>query len=313
MFLSIIIPVYNEEDNIIPLIQNIRESLVDIKHEIIFVDDGSNDNTAANIVNASKNNHNITLVKLRRNFGQTPALAAGIDFANGDYIVTIDGDLQNDPADIPKMLNYLIENNYDIVTGVRKKRKDGCCRVFLSKMANKLIRFLTNVKITDYGCTLKVFKTSLARRLELYGELHRFIPVLAQIYGAKIGEIEVNHLPRIHGQSKYGVDRTLRVSSDLLLMYYFQKYQQKPMHLFGNLGIILFLAGGLIETYLLILKMFGTPIAGRPLFYLGILLILAAFQFITTGFLAELMSRTWYSAQNKKIYEVEEVTNINTR
>ncbi|MFN7038055.1 MAG: glycosyltransferase family 2 protein [Alphaproteobacteria bacterium] len=304
--LSIIVPVYNEKENIAPLINNIRTALNKINYEIIFVDDGSNDNTKEEIISLLEDN--IILVEFNRNYGQTSALAAGIEIAQGDYIATIDGDLQNDPDDIPIMLNKLKSENSDIVVGRRLKRQD---KLFLrkipSKIANFLIRKLTKVNIRDYGCTLKIFKSTLAKRLDLYGELHRFIPILAHMQGAKITEIDVKHHARIFGQSKYGLSRTLKVVSDLLLMYFFQKYKQKPMHLFGNLGICMFIAGFLIETYLLLLKIFGYAIGGRPLFYVGILLIITSVQLITTGFLAEQIMRTYYGSQQRKPYLINKI------
>jgi dolichol-phosphate mannosyltransferase len=303
MYLSLVIPVYNEAENIAPLIKNIATALVDIEHEIIFVDDGSTDNTISEVKNIT--NQNITLIAFSRNFGQTSALAAGIEAAKGEYIVTLDGDLQNDPSDIKAMLKMQEQNNYDIVAGIRAKRQDGLIfRNIPSKIANWLIRKLSKVRITDYGCTLKLFKASLAKKLDLYGELHRFIPILANMHGAKIGEMLVKHHPRIYGESKYGLSRTLKVVSDLLLMYFFQKYRQKPMHLFGNLGISMFIIGTMIEAYLLFMKILGQQIGTRPLFYVGILLIITAVQLITTGFIAELIMRTYYATPGKKPYSI---------
>jgi dolichol-phosphate mannosyltransferase len=198
--------------------------------------------------------------------------------------------------------------DYDVVTGRRMKRQDGMIfRKIPSKIANLLIRKFTKVEIKDYGCTLKLFKSSLAKKLDLYGELHRFIPILADIKGAKIIEVDVKHHARKFGHSKYGIGRTFKVISDLLLMFFFQKYSQKPMHLFGNIGVSMFLIGGLIETYLLMLKIQGESIGTRPLFYIGILLIITSVQLITTGFIAELLMRTYYTAQNKKPYIVASI------
>lgn len=301
MYLSIVIPIYNEKDNIIPLMGALHSSLKGLKYEIVLVDDGSTDGTVEAMLALS--DPHIHLLLFSRNFGQTSALAAGIEVAQGRYIATLDGDMQNDPADIPLMLNKLIEGNYDMMAGKRMKRQDGLfLRKIPSYLANQLIRWLTRVPISDYGCTLKLFKADFAKKLELYGELHRFIPVLGTIQGAKIGEIEVRHHARHYGVSKYGIGRTGKVVSDLLLMLFFQKYQQKPMHLFGSIGLMMFLAGSMIETYLLILKMMGEDIGGRPLFYIGILLIITSVQLITTGFVAELIMRTYYGSQQKKPY-----------
>lgn len=303
MLLSVIIPVMNEEDNIKPMLEAVGSALKDIEHEIIFVDDGSTDKTVQKIKEESKNN--IRLIVFSRNFGQTSAMAAGIEAAEGKYIATLDGDLQNDPSDIPMMLKKLEDENLDIVAGIRKKRQDGMyLRKIPSKIANMLIRKISKVHITDYGCTLKVFRSDIAKQLELYGELHRFIPILGNMEGAKIAEVDVKHHARKFGVAKYGLGRTFKVISDLMLMFFFLKYRQKPMHLFGTLGAFMFGSGGLIEFYLLVLKVLGENIGGRPLFYVGILLIITGVQLITTGFLAELMMRTYYQSQDKKPYNI---------
>jgi glycosyltransferase involved in cell wall biosynthesis len=301
--LSVIVPVYNEKPNIAPLLVALDKALHAVRHEIILVDDGSTDGTIEEILAHSRDN--VTLLIFSRNFGQTSALAAGIDYAKGDYIATLDGDLQNDPEDIPMMLETLIAGNYDILAGNRANRKDGMMlRKIPSKIANMLIRRFTGVQISDYGCTLKVFKAELAKKLDLYGELHRFIPILGSIHGAKIGEVAVKHHPRIYGTSKYGIGRTTRVVSDLLLMFFFQKYAQKPMHLFGTLGMGMFGVGMLIEAYMLLIKLMGNDIGTRPLFTIGFMLIITSVQLITAGFLAELIMRTYYGAQRKKPYSI---------
>jgi dolichol-phosphate mannosyltransferase len=306
MKLSVVIPVYNEEENILPMMQAVEEALVDIEHEVIFVDDGSSDSTVGNIKDLP--NENVKLVVFATNYGQTSAMAAGIDAAKGEYIATLDGDLQNDPTDIPMMIEKLEKEGLDLVAGRRAKRKDGIfLRKLPSKIANYLIRRATKVTVRDYGCTLKLFKADLAKRLDLYGELHRFIPILAHINGAKIREVDVKHHARQFGVSKYGIGRTLRVASDLLLMLFFIKYRQKPMHLFGTMGIVIFGLGGLIEAYLLIEKMLGYDIGGRPLFYVGILFLIAGLQLITTGFIAELLMRTYYGSQKKRPYTISKI------
>jgi dolichol-phosphate mannosyltransferase len=305
MRLSVVIPVYNEKDNIEPMLDALKEALKDIQHEVIFVDDGSIDGTPE-IINklATKN---VRLVKFQRNFGQTSAMAAGIGAANGEFIATLDGDLQNDPTDIPMMLEKLESENLDIVAGIRANRKDGkFLRKIPSKIANILIRTLTKVRITDYGCTLKVFRSSIAKQIDLYGELHRFIPILGHMEGAKIAEVATKHHARKFGESKYGIGRTFRVISDLLLMIFLSKWRQKPMHLFGSLGAFMLIAGFTIESYLLLLKILGNDIGGRPLFYVGILLIITGVQLITTGFISELLMRTYYESQNKKPYNIKE-------
>jgi len=301
--LSLVIPVYNEEENIRPLMESLAKNLDGIDHEVIFVDDGSSDHTVDEIIKRS--GENVRVLVFSRNFGQTSALAAGIDAAKGEFIATLDGDLQNDPADIPMMLERLQKDNLDIVAGRRLNRRDGMIlRKIPSKIANFLIRKVTKVKVHDYGCTLKIFRASLAKKLDLYGELHRFIPILGSIHGAKIAEMYVRHHPRKFGQSKYGIGRTLKVASDLLLMFFFVKYRQKPMHLFGMLGLGMFGGGFLIETWLLLEKIAGQSIANRPLFYIGILLIIMSIQFITTGFVAELIMRTYFGATSRKPYSI---------
>jgi dolichol-phosphate mannosyltransferase len=305
MQLSVVIPVMNEKENITPLIKGIEKALKNYSYEIIFVDDGSVDGTINEILKI--HNDNIKLIVFSRNFGQTSALAAGIEASEGEYIVTMDGDLQNDPNDIPNLLQKIQNDDLDLIAGIRAKRNDGfILRKIPSKVANFLIRKSSKIEITDTGCTLKILKSSVAKRLELYGELHRFIPFLAFMHGAKIAEMPVKHHSRKFGQSKYGIGRTFKVISDLLLLLFFQKYRQKPMHLFGTIGIILLIIGGMISTYLLWEKLLGHDIGHRPLFFIDIFCVITSFQFITTGFLAELLMRTYYHAQNTKPYTVVE-------
>lgn len=304
MKLSVVIPVMNEEDNIKPLIEQVDIALKDIDYELILVDDGSSDKTIENIEQYAL--LNTKLLIFNRNYGQTTAMAAGIDEAQGELIVTLDGDLQNDPSDIPMMMEILEGEDYDVVAGIRAKRKDGMfLRKIPSKIANWLIRKWTGVYLSDYGCTLKLFRKDVAKNLNLYGELHRFIPVLAKLYGARMTEIPVKHHARIHGESKYGIGRTFKVFSDLLLMVFFQKYNTKPMHLFGTLGGISFALGMVINFYLFILKLFGEDIGSRPLFTVGVTLSLIGVQLITTGFLSEILMRTYYESQNKKPYVIK--------
>lgn len=306
MELSLVITLLNEEDNVAPLLESIYRELHAFDYELILVDDGSTDATVERI--RALANTRTKLVVLNRNYGQTPAMAAGIEHANGQYIVTLDGDLQNDPADIPMMLEKLKNEKWDVVAGFRQNRQDkALVRKFPSKIANYLIRQLTGVHIRDYGCTLKVFKSQIAKNLGLYGELHRFIPILAVLQGGKITDVPVKHHARIHGQSKYGLGRTLKVMSDLLLMVFFQKYFRRPIHLFGPLGFVTLFAGIVINLYLLVVKIMGHDIWGRPLLLLGFLLVLAGIQFLTFGLIAELMMRTYYESQNKKTYVVREV------
>jgi dolichol-phosphate mannosyltransferase len=305
MLLSIVIPVYNEKDNIKPMLDAISQALQNVEHEVVLVDDGSDDGTPREIKNHAL--ANTRMVVFSRNYGQTSAMAAGIEAAYGEFIATIDGDLQNDPADIPIMLEKLQTQGLDIVAGIRANRQDGrIMRKIPSKIANWVIRKTTNVNLSDYGCTLKVFRASVAKSIDLYGELHRFIPVLASMEGAKIAEMETRHHARKFGVSKYGIGRTFRVISDLMLMLFLLKYRQKPMHLFGTVGTFMFILGGVVESYLLLLKIFGHDIGGRPLFYVGILLIITGLQLITTGFISEMLMRTYYESQGKKPYNIKE-------
>ncbi len=303
---SLVIPVMNEEDNIEPMIKAIQEAMKGWDYEVVFADDGSSDLTVKNIKKFAESN--IKAVVFNKNYGQTTAMAGGIAEASGDYIVTLDGDLQNDPSDILEMISKLEREDLDVVAGIRAKRQDGMfLRKIPSKIANAMIRKLTGVYLHDYGCTLKVFKKDIAKNLGLYGELHRFIPVLAQLQGARLDEMPVKHHARIHGKSKYGLGRTFKVISDLILMVFFQKYLQKPMHLFGVTGIALFLMGMLINTYLLVLKIIGEDIWGRPLLILGITLLLGGIQLITIGIVAELVVRTYFESQNKTTYRIKEI------
>jgi glycosyltransferase involved in cell wall biosynthesis len=304
--LSVVIPVMNEEANIEPLFKAVREALDGIDYELIMVDDGSTDGTVEKMKDLA--DERTKIIVFNRNFGQTTAMAAGIEAARGDLIATLDGDLQNDPADIPMMIEKLEKEGWDLVAGRRKKRQDGVfLRKIPSKIANALIRKSTGVNLHDYGCTLKVFKRDVAKNLGLYGELHRFIPVLAKMYGAKITEVDVRHHPRIHGESKYGLGRTFRVISDLLLMLFMQKYRTKPMHLFGTLGVPMLGIGLLIDLYLFVVKLLGNDIGQRPLLILGVMLTLGGIQLITTGFIAELIMRTYFESQDKKPYTIKEI------
>jgi len=295
--ISVVIPVLNEAENIPGLMEKLRASLTPFSYEVIWVDDGSTDQSVA-VLRESGDEHT-RIISLSRNFGQTAALAAGIDAADGTYIVTMDGDQQNNPADIPAMLERLKGDDWDIVAGYRKDRKDNLLRTLPSRLANLLIRKVSGVTVRDYGCSLKVFRSEFAKGLELHGELHRFIPILATMQGARITDMEVSHAPRRFGKSKYGLGRTLKVLSDLFLLFFFQKYLRRPIHFFGPLGLVTLLAGTVISFYLLALKISGEDIWGRPLLILGVSLALAGIQFLTFGLLAELMMRLYYSSGRK--------------
>ena len=306
--LSVIVTVLNERDNIVPLLTEIRSALNNIDYEVIFVDDGSDDGTQKQIrENADERN---SLVELRKNYGQSTAMTAGIDHARGKYVALIDGDLQNDPADIPFMLDKLKDEDWDVVAGNRANRKDGVfLRKIPSRIANAIIRRMTGVYIKDYGCTLKLFKREIAEDLGLYGELHRFIPVLAKLQGASITQVDVKHHARIHGTSKYGLGRTFKVMADLITMVFFRKYIQKPMHLFGTMGFISLGFGILINLYLLVLKIMGQEIWGKPILILGLIFLIAGIQLITFGILAEISVRTYFEGTNRKTYQVRRIFN----
>ena len=304
--LSLVISVYNEEMNVVPLTEKIADSLKGLDYEVIYVDDGSTDSTVQNIL--SLKDPHVVLIRFKKNYGQSSALAAGIDYASGDYIVTLDGDMQNDPADIPMMVKVAEEGDWDLVAGIRKNRKDGFfIRKIPSRIANHIIRKTTGVKMIDNGCALKVFKSDIAKNISLYGELHRFIAVMAALEGATITQVDVNHFPRVHGQSKYGLSRTFKVISDLILLLFIKRYLQKPMHFFGKWGLVILIPGVIINIYLLILKIMGHDIWGRPLLILGIMLVVAGFQMITSGIIAELVMRTYYESQQKKPYRISNI------
>lgn len=307
-YLSVIIPVYNEEDSIKPLFKSIKKHLSDYNYEIIFVDDFSTDNTRQNILELDA--HNVILIEMRKNFGQSLALSAGFDYASGAYIVTMDGDLQNDPSDIPKMLNILKDEDWDIVTGIRRKRKDSILKTFPSKIANFIVRYTTKLDLKDQGCALKVFRKEIIKELNLYGEMHRFINVQAYLNGARIKQIPVTHHPRKYGKSKYGLGRTFKVINDLLLLLFQRKYFNKPIHLFGSIGIFFFSIGFIINIYLLILKILGEDIWGRPIIIVGVMLLLLGIQFFTIGIFSDLLMKTYFESQDKKPYTLRKITKV---
>ncbi|RSC93583.1 glycosyltransferase family 2 protein [Tenacibaculum singaporense] len=304
-FISVIVPVYNEEDNVVPLTKQIDDSLKGFDYEIIYIDDFSTDNTKKNVINM--NNPRVVLVELRKNYGQSLALAAGFDQAKGDYIVTLDGDMQNDPSDIPHMIEKAESEDWDVVTGIRAKRKDSFIRTIPSKIANFLIRRATRLDLKDQGCAIKVFKKEIAKDLNLYGEMHRFINLLAHLNGAKITQVPVKHHPRIHGQSKYGLGRTVKVINDIILIIFQRKYMQRPVHLFGNFGLFFMFFGLAINFYLLVLKLLGQDIWGRPLLIVGVMLVIISLQFFTVGIITDLLMRTYYESQKKRPYTIRKI------
>jgi glycosyltransferase involved in cell wall biosynthesis len=309
MTLSVVIPLYNEEENIPILYEKLREHLDHLKkeYEILFVDDGSTDRTLHILEDIQSKDSRAVVLSLRRNFGQTAAFAAGFDFARGDVIVTIDGDLQNDPADIPKLLELIKEN--DLVSGWRKNRKDPFfSRRLPSLIANWLISNVTGVKLHDYGCSLKAYRRDVIKNLKLYGEMHRFIPAVASWYGVRVAEVEVLHNPRLKGRTKYGISRTIKVVLDLITVKFLQSFSTKPIQFFGPAGIMSGFLGFLISLYLSIDKVFfGHNIGGRPLLLLGALLIIVGIQLIGMGLLGEMLVRVYHESQRKPIYVIKKI------
>lgn len=305
--LSVVVPVYNEEENVGLLVDRISNALQSQDFEIILVDDGSTDNTRFEVKNL--NNPKVVFIELKKNYGQSLALAAGIDFARGNYIITMDGDLQNDPDDILMMYNKAVNEDWDLVTGIRQKRKDNFLRTFPSKIANRIIRKTTKLDVKDHGCALKVFNRETAKELNLYGEMHRYITLLAFLNGARVTEVNVKHHQRLFGKSKYGLGRTTKVVNDLILLLFQRKYLQKPIHLFGNFGLISFFFGSIIMLYLLIVKFgLGEPIGNRPLLILGILLMFVGVQFFTTGIIIDLQMRTYFESQHKRPFNIRKIS-----
>ena len=308
--LSVIIPVYNEELNLAAMLEQVHAALAPMRrsYEVIFIDDGSTDGSYALLARIAQIDPTLTIVRFRRNFGQTPSMQAGIDIAQGRLIVTMDADLQNDPADIPRMVAK-IEEGYDLVAGWRADRKDAFLnRRLPSMIANRIIGNSTGVKLHDYGCTLKVIDAELAKQFRLYGEMHRFIPAVAAFIGARITEVPVNHRARLHGSSKYGIGRTLRVVLDLITVRFIQNYLTRPMQVFGLLGLLLSSAGTLISVWLAVEKLvFHKNLADRPLLLLGILLIMVGVQLLSFGLMADIVARTYHEAQGRRPYFIRNI------
>jgi glycosyltransferase involved in cell wall biosynthesis len=308
MKLSVIIPVFNEEATLVELKEKLISSLSSLKYnwEIIFIDDGSQDESPS-ILEAFANQYpeRITSVLFRRNFGQTAAIGAGIDYSSGEVIVLMDADLQNDPADIPVLLEK-IEEGYDVVSGWRKNRQDNfLLRIMPSRIANKIISWVTGVNLHDYGCTLKAYRREVITGFRLYGEMHRFIPAYADLVGAKITEVEVEHHPRKHGKTKYGLERIFKVSLDLLTVKFLISYSLKPIYLFGGIGALFSISGFLMLLFLMIRRLSqGISPFLSPLFPTSIMLVILGFQAILMGLIAELLVRTYHEAQDKPTYSI---------
>jgi len=306
--ISIVVPLYREEENVPLLVAEVAEKLNGHDYELILVDDGSDDGTVAAAKKERQQDERVVLVQLRRNFGQTAAMSAGFERAKGKYIVYMDGDLQTDPADILKLLDRLHRDDLDMVNGWRKSRQDdNLTRNFPSKIANALIRRSTKVRMHDYGCPMKLMRADVAKNLRIYGEQHRFLPALADLYGARIGEEVVNHRPRQFGESKYGIGRTIRVLVDLVLVVFFQRFTDRPLQLFGPVGMIALVSGLFIDLYLAVDKLvFGAELATRPMLQLGSLLIVSGILLFGIGLIQEMQTRIYYESTGRRHYSVRE-------
>ena len=308
-FISIIIPVFNESESIAYLLEEVKSVMEvnELNYELIVVNDGSQDNTHAVLDKLTKNIKELLVISLRKNYGQTAAMAAGFDISRGDIVISLDGDLQNDPNDIPKLISE-INLGYDMICGWRFNRKDKLInRRIPSKIANKLIAKVTGLKLHDYGCSLKAFKKEIIDDVKLYGELHRFLPILASIEGARIKEVKVNHRSRKYGSSKYGIDRTFRVLMDLLTVWFMTRFLTRPMYGFGFVGIISILISLLMSSYLLIEKILGQDIGNRPMLMFALILGVAGVQLFSFGLLSELLIRTYHESQKRPIYRVRTI------
>jgi glycosyltransferase involved in cell wall biosynthesis len=311
--LSIVIPVYNEEESLPLLYENLVSTLttIDYDYEIIYVDDGSHDASFALLEQLAQQDTQVKVIKFTRNYGQTAALAAGIDHAQKEAVIFLDADLQNDPSDIPMMLTKLNEG-YDIVSGWRKQRQDHwLTRILPSQIANWIISKVTKVHLHDYGCTLKIYRREVLQGYRLYGEMHRFLPAYAAQVGARIVEVPVKHHPRRHGQSKYGLERTVKVILDLFAVKFLNSYAQKPIHIFGGVGITLIFISCFLVSYLLLQKIFwGYSLIKNPLLLMSVMFMIIGFQSILMGLLGELVVRTYYESQDKPTYHVHQRLNL---
>jgi glycosyltransferase involved in cell wall biosynthesis len=312
--LSLIVPVYNEERNLPVLIEAIQNALDPLPYswEVILVDDGSEDGSLQVLTQLAENSpDHLRVVSFRRNFGQTAAISAGLDKATGEIIVLLDADMQNDPADIPMLLEKLDEG-YDLVSGWRKRRQDTyLTRTLPSNLANMLISRVTGVPLHDYGCTLKAYRRDALEGFRLYGEMHRFIPVFAHSVGAKITEVQVNHQPRKFGKTKYGLERTLKVILDLFTVKFLVSYASKPIYLFGGTGLALICGSSAMLFYLFVRRVLSQiSVLGSPLFQLAVMLLIMGFQSVLMGLIAELLVRTYYESQRKPTYSIRKTINL---
>ena len=308
--ISVVVPMRNESPNVERLYRDVTASLTQFgrSYELVAIDDGSLDDTFELLARIQAKDPRVRVIRFRRNFGQTAAFAAGFLHARGRYIVTVDGDNQNDPADIPGLILMLEQQELDIVCGWRKDRKDAFVnRRLPSMIANAIISRATGVKLHDYGCSLKVFRSEVVKSMKLYGEMHRFLPAIAAEFGVKIGEKVVNHRAREHGKSNYGITRTFRVILDLMTVKFLSSYKTRPLQMFGSVGLSMGLAGFLITAYISYQRFFGFQSANRPLLFVGLMIALTGVQLIMTGLLAEMQARTYHESQDKPTYVIREI------
>jgi len=308
--LSIIIPIYNERESIGKLYDNLNGALsrMNLKYEVLLIDDGSVDGTFNELLKVHRKNKLFKIIRFRKNFGQTSAISAGFSYAEGEVVVTLDADLQNDPRDIPVLLEKLNEG-YDIVSGWRKNRKDkAVTRIFPSIVANKIISKLTGVHLHDYGCTLKAYRKEVVKNINLYGEMHRYIPAIASWMGVKVAEVPVMHHSRKYGKSKYGVSRTIKVILDIITVKFLLSYSQSPIQMFGLLGLFSGMIGFIMTAYLIIMRLFfNQSLADRPLFIISIFMIFIGVQLITIGLLAEVLIRVYHKVQDRTTYVIKDI------
>jgi len=311
--ISVIIPTFNEEENVEVLYKELKTVVISLtlNFEIIFVDDCSTDTTNQRLLELHTKDPLVKIIKFRKNFGQSAAMKAGFDYAQGRLIITMDADLQNDPHDIPMMIEKIENENFDVVCGWRYNRKDPALKKAVSKLANRFRSILTGETIHDSGCTLRIYKQEAIRDIELYGELHRYIPAMLLWKGYRIGEIKTNHRQRVSGKSKYSWKRLAKGFLDLLVIAFWQKYSFRPMHIFGGSGLIMGFVGFFITAYLILERLlFGAGLSERPLFLIGILLIIVGVQFLAIGLLADIMLKVYYGQNQRKSYLIEQITGL---
>jgi glycosyltransferase involved in cell wall biosynthesis len=308
--ISVVVPFYNEEENIDPLHTELSNALKSLNRDysIIFVDDGSTDNTYKNMLKISEKDNKIKIIKFRKNFGQSAALKAGFDHAQGNIVVSMDGDLQNDPADIPKLIEKIENEDYDVVCGWRADRKDTISKKITSKFANRLRKMTTGEVIHDSGCTFRAYRNECIKGMDLYGETHRYIPAMLLWKGYRIGEVKIKHHPRKYGKTKYSWKRISKGFLDLIVISFWQKFSVRPIHMFGGLGLLLSISGTILGGYMGIERLlFGRALSDRPLFLLAILMVIIGVQFVVSGILADIMCKLYYGQNERKNYLIEKM------